>query len=636
MKKHFLLLFLIFFISNHYSQTLESRLDEIVVSATKSEIPIKELASSITIFSRSDIERSGKQTLLELLKGVPGLSVVQQGSTGKLASVFMRGANSNHLLVVIDGVKVNDPSSANNGFDFSNLLSSDIERVEIVRGPQSTIFGSDAMAGVINIITQKGEGDPGLKITSEAGSNNYYNFSGSSNGVLNKFSYSLNFTKLHTDGISAIKSTTGAQFENDKYNNNSFSGILGYNFSNDLKFYFQYKLFDSNSGLDQSEKDGDDPNFNSKSQDQIFRGGINFFSFQKNVESNLTVSYFKKSTVALDEVDESRPNTASTSSFKGGRFKASFLNKINLLTNNTFTFGIDYEKEEASSQYLYLSEWGEYESNFPKQSADMFSLFLNDHIKFSDKAFLSAGLRYDTHERFGSEVTYKLSPVYFIEHTRTKLKANYGTGFKSPSLYYLYDPLYGNDNLKPEKSYGWDVGFEQFLLDSHLMIGVSYFDLYFNDMIGFDENFRSINLGKVASRGIEITFATGSIFGFELSGSYTFNKVFNEADSDKMQLIRRPEHKAELNINNSSIDKLNLNLSLNYNGKRSDNDFVGFETQRVELKSYFIIDITAAYKLFETFSLKARIENLLDEEYEEVLHYNTLGRSFYGGFTFEL
>ncbi|MCB0750009.1 MAG: TonB-dependent receptor, partial [Ignavibacteriae bacterium] len=216
----YLLTFLFFFSTIIFSQTgpINTELNEVIVSANKYETTLFNTASSVSVITSNDIQQNQNNTVVDVLNNVPGVSVVQQGSTGKLSSVFMRGANSNFVLVLVDDVEMNDPASSNNGFDFSSLQVSDIERIEIVRGPQSTLYGSEAAAGVINILTKTGNGSPAFNIKGEGGSNNFYNGNISASGKTNSLNYYANLSRIQTDAVSSIK---GKDFENDGFANNS-------------------------------------------------------------------------------------------------------------------------------------------------------------------------------------------------------------------------------------------------------------------------------------------------------------------------------------------------------------------------------------------------------------------------------
>jgi len=620
--------------------SVKTTLSEIVVTATKSETPYYELGSSVTLITSEDISKKQLTTVVDVLREAPGLNVIQQGGPGKLTNVFMRGADPNLTLVICDGVVLNDASSPDNAFDFSRLNTNDIERIEIVRGPQSTLYGSDAMAGVINIITKHGSGIPQYSFSGERGSNNYYRGNISALGALDRFNYSFQYGRLGTDGVSAADSRYGNS-EKDGYANTSFTSNVGYNFSPEAKLSFIYKFTKANSGLDQDGKYGDDPNYTYNSEEQLFSGRL-FLSLLDGIwETQFNASYNKSFDHSLDLPDAARPNTYSDGYYKFQRVKYDWQNNFRFTKENTITLGVETQSDTASSSYLSTSDYGPYNSIFPVKAIRTSSAYIQDQVSFNNSFFATAGIRYDINQMFGGVMTYRIAPAYLISSTNTKIKMSFGSGFKAPSLFYLYDPTYGNPKLQPETSKGWDAGIEQYLEDGKIIFGVTYFNLKFDNMFGYDSNYREINIAKASSYGIEVTASWLNYHNFSINTSYTYTKTnddYNNGSGDYNQpILRRPENQISFNLNYRFNEKLNANFHLNYVGKRWDKDFTNeYNPVRVELSDYMLINIAASYKLLNYLALTARIENLLDKQYEEILYYGTLGRSFYAGINFTL
>ena len=398
-----------------------------------------------------------------MLKEVPGISITQQGGPGKITSVFIRGANPRHTLVLIDGMEVNDPGSISNYFDFANLQTNNIKRVEILRGPQSTLYGSDAMAGVVSIFTGEGNGKPKFSLTGEGGSYNTYKGNLDMNGSYSMLKYSLSYSALNSDGFSAADKEYG-NTEKDPYRNNTFYSRFGLNPIENLNFGFIFSYSKSKAGLDQNEKYGDDPNFFADIRELFFKTNCSLSLFNGFWTQNIALGFIKNINKTTDGIDSIHPFLSSENYFTGKRTKLEWQNNLRISNNNTLTLGLEAEQEKAFSSYVSTSEYGPYTSEFPSSKATTAGIYLQDQVSIRGAFFSSFGVRYDKHDRFGSVITYRIAPAYFISSTNTKLKATYGTAFKSPSLYYLYEPTYGNQDLKPEKSKGWDVGIEQFLL----------------------------------------------------------------------------------------------------------------------------------------------------------------------------
>jgi len=638
--KNFLFTILFFYSLIVFAQTdtLKTTLSEIVVTANRTETPYYSIASSVTIITSDEISKKHYNTVVDVLREVPGLSIVQQGGQGKIANLFMRGANSNHTLVFIDGVKVNDASSPNNAFDFSILNTSDIEKIEIVRGPQSTLYGSDAIAGVINIITKGFNKNKNYSLSLEGGTNSFFKGNISLNGNYGIVDYYISAAKIGSKGISASNSKYGNS-ESDGFNNNSLTSKLNFNFLENLNMNFLYKFSKLKTDLDQNEKNGDDPNYNYNVEEQLYKAELKNYLFDKKWEQFISASFVKRIAKAKDDVDEMRPNSSSNSYNHSERIKFGWQNNFYFIKNNLITIGIESELEKANTSYFSTSEWGPYESVFPEKSMRTTGIYFQSQFNLSNSLFTSFGIRIDKNEKYGTITTFRFAPAYYFHSTNTKLKMSYGSGFKAPSLYYLYDPLFGNQDLKPEKSKGWDFGIEQFLMNSKFSFGITYFNIDLTDMFGYDANFKTINIAKASSKGLEIYSTLSDLNGISFNVNYTYNETKDEYENSSdynKQLLRRPKHQFYLSIGYQLTDKILLNSSLKYVGKRDDKDFSFFPAKRVTMSDYSVVNVFVTYKLLNNLDVYGKIENLFNKDYEEVLYYGTLGRTFYLGCNFRL
>ncbi|MBX3009171.1 MAG: TonB-dependent receptor [Melioribacteraceae bacterium] len=632
------LLILIFNLRLYSQDTLKATLENVIVTATKTESQYLSIASSVTVIDSKEILTSGKSSVAEILRTVPGINVIQQGGLGKLTRVFMRGANSEHTLVIIDGVKVNDPSSPNNAFDFGTMNTYDIDKIEIVRGAQSTLYGSDAIAGVINIITKNGSEKPGYYASIEGGSNTFYKGILSASGSYNSISYNISSTRLSTEGISAANSIYGNS-EKDNFITNALTSNIAINIVPQLKIGLQYKFSYSEAGLDQSEKLGDDPNFNYKTEEQLLKFDASAELLNGIWKPQFSASVTKRYSRSLDEPDIVRPNDYLDNYARGNRIKFDFQNNFNLGKMNLLTIGLESQTEKAHTSYNSTSLWGPYESVFPEESMRTLGIYVQNQLNVSNQFFVTAGFRYDDNQKFGNIITYRIAPSYYVSSTNTKLKFTYGTGFKAPSLFYLFDPMFGNRDLKPEKSNGYDFGIEQFFASGKYSFGVNYFSLKLKNMFGFDANYKTVNIAEASSNGLEFFLSLKNVRGLNITSSYTYNKSKDEhsLSSDyNQQLLRRPKH--QFSISTYYIFNIDLSVGTEYRfvGERDDKDFSAFPAARVTMPSYSILDLSARYKIFNNISLNARIENLFNKEYEEVLFYGTLKRTFYAGVSYSL
>ncbi|GAB4142074.1 MAG: TonB-dependent receptor [Ignavibacteriales bacterium] len=618
-------------------EQLNSKLNEVVITANRSETSTDEIGSSFTVITSEQISKYQKANVLEFLRVAEGIDITQQGGTGKLSSAFVRGASPSHLLVMIDGVKLNNPSSPNNAFDLSTIMTDFVDRIEIVRGPQSTLYGSEALAGVINIITKEGKRSPTVSLNAETGSNNFVRGNIGTFGKIEEFKYSVNFSKLRTDGFSAVNSKYGNR---EKDNADLTNGLVnvGYNISENISLSAGYIFSKSKAGLDQSDKHGDDPNYNYDYEEHVVKSGIDAFFFDGRLKSIFSVSSSRRFSNAIDKEDALHPGMSSTNYAMGKRLNFNFQNILTFLPGQRITFGVETENESAETSYRSKSTWGPYESIFPMKNINNTALYLQDQIKFQSNAFLTAGLRYDKHEKFGDVTTFRIAPAYIISSTQTKLKGSFGTGFKAPSLFYLFDPLFGNIKLKPEENTGYDFGFEQFLFEDKVSFGAEYFNANYKNMIGFDENFKAININKAATSGVEIV-ANYFTPVFSAQINYTYLKAIDKSkgiSKSEEKLIRRPANKASLDLSYSPSDKITLNSLFRFVGEREDVDYSVFPSARVTLPSYLLVDLAASYQLLDTIKLTFRLENLFDKEYEEVLFYGTQRRAFFFGINYNL
>ncbi len=643
MKQFISLISFFLIILNYFSFPQDStkiyHLSEVVVTATKTSTPLIQLANSTTIIDSNDIKQRNKISLIDLLNEVPGLSITQSGGSGKLSYVSLRGGNSNHTLVLIDGIEINTPSDPSNAYDFANILTDDIERIEILRGPQSILYGSDAVTGVINILTKKGNSKPTLHLNAEGGSLNSYRGNSSMLGSYNSFNYKFNYSRYQTDGISVANEKDG-NAEKDKYRENFYSTRLGYNFSKDFSLDFLLNFTNTNSDLDQTGgQGGDDPNYTSKSEELLSRIKADLQLFNGFWNQSFSFSFLRNLRKYKDGIDILHPTTSSNALYDGNRLKTEWQNILSLSKDNIIFLGIEYEEERAKSSYFSESQFGPYSSVFDKQKSSIYGIYLQDQIKFGNKLFASIGVRYDHNEKFGSQFSYRVAPAFFINQTNTKIKATIGNAFKAPSLYYLFDPTYGNPNLNPEKNIGWDFGFEQYIYNDLLIIGLTYFSNDFKDLMTFDDNFKVANISKAESNGIETEISSKIFNKININLNYTFTETKNKSDNptDKGKpLLRRPKHKIGFNTNYSLNGNINFNLELVYYSKRYDIDFSTFPSQRVILQDYTLVNLSAIYELTNFISLSGRVENLFDKDYEEVLGYGIKGRIAYLGFKLKI
>ncbi len=605
---------------------------EVVVTATRLETPSREVASSVTVITREDFERTRKTSVLEALEEVLGVFILQNGPKGSSASVFLRGANSEHTLVMVDGIELNDPISPSRSFDLAHLTLDDIDRIEVLRGPQSTLYGSDALGGVINIITQKGRGTPQLHLSTYGGSYRTLSASAGMSGGSDKINYSFGLSHLQTQGFSAASKLYENE-EKDGYRNLSLSGRLGFQLLENLELDFILRSLKTETEIDNfGGRSGDDPN-NTQNYDALFfKGQVRGLFLKNRWEQKLSASLVDYDRRHENLTDEAHPFESEKGFFKSRLFSVDWQNNFFLHETNTLTFGMDYQQEEGKSEYLFEGAWGSSPSFFPRRQARTTGFFLQDQLRVAGRFFATAGARLDSHSQFGSALTFRLGPAYFIEKTQTKLKATFGTGFKSPSLYQLYAPRtqwgwgpIGNRALKPERSVALDFGFEQSFWQGRIFLGWTYFLNEFKDLINFDWIKGFVNIGKAESKGWEFFIQARPYRSLFLNLNYTRTDAKNKVTGEA--LLRRPKEKYSAGLNYSFKERLDFNISLLYVGQRKDFLYPG----PVTLPAYTLVNASISFQFSPNIQVFCRLDNISNETYEVVKGYGTPGFSAYAG-----
>jgi vitamin B12 transporter len=608
---------------------------EIVVTATRLDTPLREIASSVTVLTRTELERTGKTSVLEAVGDAVGLAVIRNGGPGSASSVIMRGANSEHVLVLLDGVPLNDPINPSRSFDLAHLTLDGVERIEILRGPQSPLYGSDALGGVINILTAKGSGRPALQLRASAGS--YGTVAGSADirGSNGPFHYAFSLSRESTGGVSAADSTLAGNTEKDGYRNWTVSGRAGFALAGGTEIDLTVRGVSARTAIDAfGGAYGDDPN-----SVQAYASG--FVRVQGKMqlaggrwETKLGLSFTRSSRENDNPVDASHPFDSETAVYHSSRARIDWQNNIFLNVRHTISLGADLERESGDSLYLSESAWGPYESAFPGRRADRAGLTVQDQIRLGRMFFATAGLRLDFHSRTGASLTYRLAPALVFDKTGTKLKATIGTAFKSPSLYQLYAPgtmwgPIGNEALRSEESLGWDAGVEQMLAGGAVILGLTRFHSDFRNLIDYDSFLGYVNIGRARSRGWEMTALAQPAEGLTLQAGYTRLDARNL--SSDTPLLRRPKDKLTAAGRWGFARGWSAGLAAAYTGSRTDNDYSGWVTRMVTLPAYTLVDASLSFSPRPGLELFGRWDNIGNARYETVYGYGTMGSAVSAG-----
>lgn len=612
-------------------------LDDLLVTAGLQPISIKDVASSVTIITRQEIEQKQVKFLSELLRDVPGFSVSQAGGTGSQTQVRVRGAEANQLLVLIDGVRANDPASSGE-FQYQFALTSNIERIEIIRGPQSATWGSDAMAGVINIIRKKDVDSRYLSGTIEAGSFDTFNASVDGGYSGDKFQVYGGLSYLDTDGTNISRTGT----EKDGAENTTGNISLEFDASDVFSLRFSGQTTDANSEFDDIDffvtglpVDADRV---TESQQTFLAGELRYESLQNPWSGSFSVNRMDSDNDNFSDGLWSGSTAAETLEY---RLRGGVTFGPGETRNHRISFALEREDVDFS-QRGETSPWGDPNQD---QSYDINGYALEYVGKPITGFSWTLSGRLDDYSDFDDATTWQLAASYRLSPA-LRLRGSVGTGSKAPTFTERYgffaDLFVGNPDLKPESSQSWEIGLDTCWADDQHEFQLTYFDQDLEDEIDgfvFDPEsflFTAQNKDSDSSRkGIEAVFDTHFGKSFTLTASYTYTDATEkDAMGQSVREVRRPRHMAGLSANYYFSDaRGNLNLNLNYSGSQQDVFFspVSFALDRVDIDAYTVVDLAASWKLTRSLEITGRVSNLLDEEYEEILGFVRPGRALYAG-----
>ncbi len=588
---------------------------ELVITPTRSQTPIDQIGSSVTVITADDIEREQKTSVADLLREVPGVDVAQSGGPGQATSVFMRGANSEHTLVLVDGVEVNDPSNPNGAYDFSHLTTDNIERIEVLRGNESVLYGSNAIGGVISIITKQGTGAPSGWASIEGGSYNTFKAESGVSGVQDGLGFSLDASRLSTSGIAAFDKTEGVPGHHDGYDDTNFSARLNGKINDwlsantTMRYNDAHTVYDEDFGVLPDTFFLSDNFTTAKELDWSGTGIVTLLDGKWQQE--FTANYYDRRS---DTDDQAFGPVFAYSTRQG----VSWLNHFTLDDHNLLTFGAETKKETVDTN-------NDDDGRFSKH---VDGYYLQDQIGFTKQFYTTVGARLDDDSAFGEKTTYRIAPTYTVEETGTRFKASYGTGFKAPSLLQLYDTLSGNPNLKPETSEGYDAGFEQKLWSNKATFGSTFFHTNFTNLITFGPapTFQNININTARVMGVENFIQLSPLPSLSLKAQYTYTDAYDAGTGE--ELLRRAKNKASFDADYTFLERGRAGVNVIWNGVRDDSDFYG---NRVVLPNSVVANLTSSWELTDHLKLFGRIDNLFDKQYENVFGFGTPGLSAYAG-----
>ncbi|HEX5421414.1 MAG TPA: TonB-dependent receptor [Gammaproteobacteria bacterium] len=605
--------------------------DEIVVVATRSPESLDEIGRSVTLLDAQAIERSQAVAAADLLAATPGISFSRNGGPGSQTALSIRGAGSDQTAVLIDGVQMNDPSSIGGGFDFGKLLLGDIDRIEILRGAQSTLYGSEAMGGVVNIITRKpGERSDG-NLQAEAGSLNTGLLQGGIDGRIGRLSGRLAGSRYSTDSVSSFDRRYGGT-ETDPYRNTSFSGRARYDFTDtlqlDLRAYYTEDTLNYDGYPPPDFTFADEGDYGTTRQ-LVDYSGFNFDLFGGRFKNRIAYEHTR-----VDRADFLSTVTSpmQNDAYAGVNSRYEYQGTLQIGPRYEAVFGLQQEDRRMESEAQFSAP--------AHYSAGEDSLYAQIQAEPLLGLSLIGGVRRDRYDSFGQHDTGSLAVAWSLP-SATVLRASWSEGYKAPSLYQLFSP-YGNGVLRPEQSAGWDAGVQQSFGHARASLSATYFSTDFENLIGFQNcpgdpvcllpghsSGYYANTDRARSEGIELQ--TSVRLNPKLMLSANYSRVDAEdrtpgSPSYGEQLVHRPRHVANASLSYASRG-VAATLAARYSGPSRDVDFNAFPPRNVRLGSYTLVDLRASYPVNAKLRIYGRIDNLFDRQYETAFQYGTWGRT---------
>lgn len=598
----------------------------IIVSANRTPQTTDEVAQSVTVITLDDITIRQSVAVADLLRTVPGVTVTGNGGLGTTTSVNIRGAESDQTVALIDGVKINDPSTTGGGFNFGNLLTGNIERIEVVRGSQSVLWGSQAIGGVVNIVTRMPTEKLAINAAAEYGWRDTARVVGNISGKFGPVSASIGAGYLRTDGFSTFNATRGGK-ERDGYRNvganAKFNIAISDAVSVDLRGWFS----DGETAIDGFAPPfynfGDTPEF-ARTKELVGYAGLNAALLDGRFRNRLA---YTLTDTRRRNTDLSGGTEFETFNAKGRNERLEYQGIVALIDAVSATFGAETEKASFRTS--------SYGSPFSLAEVRINSFYGQLTAKPVTGLTVSAGLRHDDHDAFGGKTTVSANAVYSPNQGATTLRASYGEGFKAPALFQLFSE-YGNTLLNPETSRSWDAGITQKLLDGKIEVGATWFHRNTRNLINFvgctaqtgictNRPFGTYdNVAMARAQGLEFALTLRPVDALRLQANYGYVEAINVGNG--RDLARRPRHSVNTLVDYDWAFGLKTGATITHVSASFDN-----ASNTRKLAGYVLVDLRAAFPLTRTIELYGRAENLFNQQYETSFGYGTPRRAAYAG-----
>ena len=597
-------------------------LEPVVLTATKLATPAEQLGASVTVIPGDDVPRYHFETVEDVLRSVPGVDIRRSGSIGKLSNISIRGANANQVQVLVDGVRVKSPTTGQ--ADLSDISPDLIDRIEVIRGPQSTLYGADAIGGVVNIITKKGQGP--FSATVEGGAGNYDTYTGRAwvGGTYSLFNYSGSFSHLESNG----------QFQNDSSDKNAVNLRLGVSLPWDSSIAFTLRWVNNETGLPVKfvstsvpplpETPIIDTNNRQISETLVMAlaGHTKPFEWW---EIDVRGGRYHNKTTFIDLPDRADECPFPPCTFPGRfdveRWEAELLNHFNIGKWSTSTIGLEYRTED-----------GEAQGSSPfAASSNTKSAFFQQIFRLWDRLFMSGGFRVEDNNHFGTNWTERGSLAYLIREWGTKIHGGAGSGFRAPTFNDLFFPGFSDPTLKPEESFSWEVGVDQKLWNDRIRLGLTYFHNDFKNLIGFTfistpPFVKGTNTGRARAEGVEFISEVDILTNLTASLNYTYTEAEN-LDTHRL-LAREPRDRLNFRLTYRPIPTLELFGEGQWVSKQFE---PAVNPAWVWNPGYVVFNAGGTYRLFQRYAfiqgvdVWTRIQNLTNQDYAEVRGFPALG-----------
>ncbi len=615
-------------------------LDEVIVTANRVEQKQSQTGKVVTVISKAILEKSQGKTVAQLLNEQAGITINGAlNNAGTVQTMYMRGAASGRVLVLVDGIPVGDPSFINNEFDLNFLAIQDVERIEIARGAQSTLYGSDAVTGVINIITHKKQINKPFGFKSTISSGNLGTFRGNLQlfGTTGKLTWQTRYSRISTNGFSAAyDSSRNKGYDRDGYRGNTAAASMQYQFNPQ----FSVRSFVQYSGYKSDVDAGaftDDEDFSINNRTLMSGVGFQFKKESVTVTGNYQYSEHKRRFLNDSGDISGFSKFVEDNYFSRNQFAELFAS-IKLSSRLTLLQGGDYRFGTYNNQFLSISSFGPFRTNFPDTSISQSSLYASLLYKgATEKLHIELGGRLNVHSRYGSNYTFTFNPTYSFNN-QWRLFGSIATGFKAPGLYQLFS-AFGDDELKPEESINYELGLEQKNKTIRHRLVFFYRDI--DNGMDFDNiNFVYFNFPRQLVRGLEYETTVQLMKNISLSGNYTYisgteytQSRISFADTSYQYLLRRPAHQVNATLNYSPVKQMNFSLAARYVSRRYD--VGGYKKADQQLGSYVLLNAYASYEFKDRFRFFLDAQNITNRRFFDLRGFNSIPFLLLAGVSFE-